>query len=175
MGKTTYTIWNYYHINTESGKKVGTCKFCGKKYANNATRMVHHVAKCIKCPKEIRNKFCAEIASVYPVQSSSKLTIVGQVFNVQQVPQSLHTSESETSKVTTPRATRSPSPLLRDISTTSESRSSSAYGAGCTADIRQFVDNMAPHEQVSLTIYNNILESFTLLKSIYPLMSFFFL
>lgn len=52
-------IWKHFNTIKNNGKNVATCKYCNAKYAfPNATRMTDHiVAKCKKCPADIKEKF----------------------------------------------------------------------------------------------------------------------
>jgi hypothetical protein len=43
--------WRHFTAATVEGKAVYICKYCGKSYVKNATKVQNHLAKCIKFPQ----------------------------------------------------------------------------------------------------------------------------
>jgi hypothetical protein len=67
MGKELSEVWEYFTKFLEDGKMYGTCKHCGHKLQNNATRMKKHLAKdCKSCPLNVRKKFTPTTEEVLP-------------------------------------------------------------------------------------------------------------
>lgn len=50
-------IWVYYSPSNGNVNQF-VCNFCkSATFYRNATRMKHHLCNCLKCPKELRQKF----------------------------------------------------------------------------------------------------------------------
>lgn len=57
MVKKQGIVWNYYDKKIEGSLIIVSCKFCGKTYNKNATRMERHIQWCPKCPEDIKQRF----------------------------------------------------------------------------------------------------------------------
>ena len=44
-------VWRHFTAANVEGKAVYICKYYGKSYVKNATKMQNHLAKCIKFPQ----------------------------------------------------------------------------------------------------------------------------
>lgn len=71
-------IWDCFTVIDENqGKKTVTCIYCNQEYTNaTTTRMKNHIAKCSKCPENLRKKVRkVETLTILPSTSRSELCV----------------------------------------------------------------------------------------------------
>lgn len=79
MVRPSSSIWKYFTVEKNNGKRIAYCKYCTMKYAfPNATRMKRHILCCRKCPRDIKQLFSSE-----------------SVDNIDEAPAMAHTSYSQ--------------------------------------------------------------------------------
>lgn len=120
MVRPTSDIWALFDLTkTKDGKKSkATCKFCNLIYSfPNATRMTAHITKCIKCPKDIQNKFRDVKPQKYPAVQEVKCTTSTYIVASQK--------DAEDDSLSVERSTSTTSTISEIESTPSTSLSSS--------------------------------------------------